>query len=167
MSDIVRILVARDQPVPKETWRNFWDRLHGGGLQPGEAVAVLASLSTRMPDGPALDLLLSSLEERRPSRASIPGQAVNIVGTGGGPRTFNISTAAAVVAATMGVRIVKTGSRAYSSSCGSIDLLQRLGIPLTASWEETEVMLDRFGIACPGYFVYPPELALLAKSIIP
>jgi anthranilate phosphoribosyltransferase len=67
----------------------------------------------------------------------------------------------------MGVRVIKTGSRAYSSRCGSIDLLQRLDLPLTGSHDETESMLERFGIACAGYYVYPPELTLLAKSILP
>lgn len=169
MLDIVGTLVARDHPVPVETWRDFWDRLHDAKLRPGEAVAVLSSLSTRMPEDGTLGALLSSLRERRtpaqPTAAS--AGAVNIVGTGGGPRTFNISTTSAFVAASLGVKVIKTGSRAYSSRCGSMDLLQWLNMPLTASHEQTEEMLDRFGIACAGYFVYPPELVLLAKTIMP
>ena len=94
-------------------------------------------------------------------------RAVNIVGTGGGPATFNISTAAAFVAAAMGIRVVKTGSRAHSSSCGSIDLLQYLRIPLAGSHDEAEAMLERFGIAFAGYYVYPRELTLLARAILP
>ena len=92
---------------------------------------------------------------------------MNIVGTGGGPRTANISTAAAFVAAAMGVRVVKTGSRASSGGVGSIDLLDRLGIGLTRSYEETGDQLDRFGIAFAGYFVYPTELTRLARTVLP
>lgn len=92
---------------------------------------------------------------------------MNIVGTGGGPPTFNISTASAFVAAAMGVPVVKTGSRAYTSRCGSIDLLHRLGIPLTSSAAMTADMLDRFGVAFAGQYVYPPELVLLARIVLP
>jgi anthranilate phosphoribosyltransferase len=92
---------------------------------------------------------------------------VNIVGTGGGPSTFNLSTASAFVAGAMGARVIKTGSRAYASRTGSVDLLDRLGIHQTSSYEETEEALDQFGIACAGPFVYPKELLLLARSILP
>lgn len=167
MHDVLAGLVNRDHPVDEAMWRSFWDRLRNGQLRRGEAVALLASLSTRPPDDATLLALLTSLHEQRPqSTARFPG-AVNIVGTGGGPKTFNISTAAAFVAAALGVRVLKTGSRAYSSRYGSMDLLRHLSIPLANSYEQVGEMLDRFGIACAGYFVYPAELALLAKSILP
>jgi anthranilate phosphoribosyltransferase len=92
---------------------------------------------------------------------------VNIVGTGGGPSTFNLSTASAFVAAAMGARVIKTGSRAYASRTGSVDLLDRLGVKQTSSYEQTEEMLDALGIACAGPFVYPRELRLLARQILP
>ena len=149
------------------TWRSFWDQLRDGGLARGESVAVLASMASRLPDADSLQSLLESLAERRPATTVELDESVNIVGTGGGPKTFNISTAAAFVAAAMGVRVVKTGSRGYTSGCGSVDLLEKLGIGLTSSYEQTLHTLDRFGIAFAGYFVYPGELALLAKSIFP
>ncbi|MGP4001272.1 anthranilate phosphoribosyltransferase [Streptomyces sp. 8N706] len=167
MHDAVAALIEQDRPVDLPVWRSFWDRLHEGALRRGETVALLASLSTRMPDHATLTGLLDSLAERRPAVPSDFDATVNIVGTGGGPRTFNISTAAALVAAAMGVRVVKTGSRAYTGSLGSVDLLERLGIPLTSSYEDTHASLERFGIALAGYFVYPPELALLTRSVLP
>jgi anthranilate phosphoribosyltransferase len=92
---------------------------------------------------------------------------VNVVGTGGGPSTFNISTAAAFTAAAMGVPVVKTGSRAYTSRFGSVDLLDRLGIRLTSSLAQTTATLEQFGLAFAGPFVYPGELGLLARRIAP
>lgn len=167
MHDVLAALVSREHSVDQGMWRSFWDRLRSGRLRRGEAVALLASLSTRPPDDVTLRALLASLREQTPQPSRwFPG-AVNIVGTGGGPKTFNISTASAFVAAALGVRVVKTGSRAYSSRYGSMDLLQYLGIPLASSYEQVDEMLERFGIAFPGYFVYPTELRLLAKSILP
>jgi anthranilate phosphoribosyltransferase len=153
--------------IELETWRSLWDQLGAGDLERGESVALLASLATRLPDHDSLRNLLTSLNERRePVTGDWPG-SVNIVGTGGGPRTFNISTASAFVAAALGVRVVKTGSRAYTSSVGSIDLLERLGVGLTRSYKHTEDTLAKYGIAFTGPFVYPAELVRLARAIMP
>jgi anthranilate phosphoribosyltransferase len=165
--DAVVALLDRSRSVDTPTWRSFWDQLRDGGLGRGDTVALLASLATQLPDHDTLRGLLASLDERRPAVTERYAGAVNIVGTGGGPATFNVSTAAAFVAAAAGVQAVKTGSRAHASSCGSIDLLERLGVPLTKSYGETGESLDRFGVAFAGYFVYPTELTLLAKSIVP
>jgi alkylation response protein AidB-like acyl-CoA dehydrogenase len=64
MTDVIGALVARDRmPVSEPAWDRFWDRLHGGNLVSGEAAAVLASLSTAIPDCPTLCALVASLRE--------------------------------------------------------------------------------------------------------
>ena len=166
-SQVLEALVTQRYPIPVAVWDDFWDRLESKTLQPGEALAVVTSLTSRLPDGESVSELLSSLRARNPQPAPPAKPTVNIVGTGGGPSTFNLSTASAFVAAAMGARVIKTGSRAYASRTGSVDLLDRLGIRLTSSYEQSEEMLERFGIACAGPFVYPKELALLARSILP
>lgn len=160
-------LAKHEYPIEEQTWGEFWDRLDAKELEPGEALAVTSSLTTLTPEQGSVSAMLSSLMARNegPPKPSEP--TVNIVGTGGGPSTFNLSTASAIVAAALGARVIKTGSRAYASRTGSIDMLNRLGIPLTGSYNETEEMLGEFGIACCGPFVYPKQLPRLARQILP
>jgi anthranilate phosphoribosyltransferase len=164
---VLAALADRGSPVPEEAWGDFWDRLSEKELHDGEALAVLVSLTTLTPDGTSIAALLRSLRERNPQPDPPPAPTVNIVGTGGGPSTFNLSTASAFLGAALGARVIKTGSRAYKSRTGSVDLLDRLGVRMTSSYEQTEESLATVGIACAGPFVYPKELRLLARTILP
>ncbi|MGH3756302.1 hypothetical protein [Actinophytocola sp.] len=158
---------VRGEPVDTASWHRFWDALADRKVDSAEAAALFAALSARLPGPQTADGFVTSLTQRRTKRPARLASAVNIVGTGGGPATVNVSTAAAVVAAAMGVRVLKTGSRAGSGSVGSIDMLERLGIPLARSAEEADELLDRFGITFAGQFVYPAELARLARTVLP
>ncbi|MEU3573195.1 hypothetical protein AB0E96_32930 [Kitasatospora sp. NPDC036755] len=160
------------RPVALEAWRSWWDQLEHRTLGPADsdraqAAALLAALTTRLPDPDTLTALVTTLTERAPHPGPAHPHSVNIVGTGGGPATFNLSTAAALTAAAMGIPVVKTGSRAYTSAAGSVDLLERLGITLTSSHTATADHLARHGIAFAGPHVYPPALTRLARTLYP
>jgi len=167
MPELVRRLVAGAEPPTVADWHGFWDALEqGSGPDPREdALGLLDVLARRLPAPTAVGALVEALDERRAHPP--PLHAVNVVGTGGGPPTFNMSTAAALVAATLGVPVVKSGSRAYTSRFGSVDMLRLLGVPLTGSHEATAAAVQRFGIAFTGGFVYPAELKVLARRILP
>ncbi len=73
--------------------------------------------------------------------------AVDVVGTGGDrAHTVNISTMAAILVAGAGVRVVKHGNRAASSSCGAADLLEHLGLPLDLGPDEVAQCVAEAGI---------------------
>ena len=81
------------------------------------------------------------------SRIEVAGRTLDIVGTGGDrAHTVNISTMAALVAAASGVRVVKHGNRAASSSSGSADVLEALGINLTLSASDVAAVAEQAGI---------------------
>ncbi len=89
----------------------------------------------------------------------IPGRLADLVGTGGdGARTVNISTMAAIVAAAAGVKMVKHGNRAASSSCGAADVLEELGVVIDLPPALTEQVAEETGIVFLFAALYHPAL---------
>lgn len=81
------------------------------------------------------------------TRLSVRGPVVDLVGTGGDrAHTVNISTMGAIVAAAAGCRVVKHGNRAASSSCGSADLLEDLGVAIDLDSRRTARMAEEVGM---------------------
>ncbi|WGI16804.1 anthranilate phosphoribosyltransferase [Methanonatronarchaeum sp. AMET-Sl] len=85
---------------------------------------------------------------------------IDTCGTGGdGSNTFNISTATAIVTAASDINVVKHGNRSVSSRCGSADVLEELGIPLSLTIEQSETVLNKVGMV----FLYAPEFHTAMK----
>jgi len=96
--------------------------------------------------------LVSSMRDHA-TAIEAPEGAVDTCGTGGdGAGTFNISTAAALVVRGAGATVAKHGNRAASSQCGSADVFEALGVPVTLPAAAVEECLRQAGIA----FLFAP-----------
>ncbi len=91
-----------------------------------------------------------------------PDALVDTCGTGGGKvTTFNISTAAALVAAGAGVRIAKHGNRSFTTRSGSADVLEALGVDIAQSVDAMRRALDSAGIV----FMFAPRMHPAMKHV--
>ena len=96
---------------------------------------------------------------------SIPGRAVDLVGTGGdGAKTVNISTMGTIVAAAAGAKMVKHGNRAASSACGTADVLEALGVVIDLPPAATAALVDEIGA---GFLFAPLYHPALRHVIVP
>lgn len=97
-------------------------------------------------------------------RISAPAGAIDTCGTGGdGAHTFNVSTGAALVAAGMGIPVAKHGNRSVSSSCGSADVLQALGVKVDCPPERVEECLRQANFG----FLFAPLLHASMRHAMP
>lgn len=128
--------------------------LLGAMASRGETAAEVAGLVTAMRE--AATILPLSAEEQ--------ATLVDTCGTGGdGSGSFNISTAAALVAAAAGARVAKHGNKAITSKCGSADVLEALGIPTTLPPEAAAEALRRHGFV----FLLAPSHHPALKAVMP
>lgn len=129
---------------------------------------LLAALSAKPLNLNDITAFVRFIEKETPKRhLSVSNEAVNIVGTGGGLPTFNISTTATFVAAAAGAKIIKSGSYSYNSQCGSLDLLQHLGFNLNQDEQSLQHMLEELNIGFVSPGMYSSVLRRIAVSAIP
>jgi anthranilate phosphoribosyltransferase len=138
------LLSRQDLGTPESTWA--MDQIMSGEASQAQVAGFLMALRAK---GETIDEMrgLADTMLAHASRIDVPGTTLDIVGTGGDrAHTVNISTMAALVAAACGVRVVKHGNRSASSSSGSADVLEALGINLTLSPSDVAAIVERAGI---------------------
>jgi anthranilate phosphoribosyltransferase len=94
----------------------------------------------------------------------VVGAPVDLCGTGGAPfKTFNVSTIASFVVAGAGVPVAKHGNRSFTSSCGSADLLEALGVRIDLEPPAVERVMEEVNIC----FMFAPKFHPAMKHVAP
>ncbi|MDQ6768382.1 MAG: anthranilate phosphoribosyltransferase [Gemmatimonadota bacterium] len=132
------------------------------------AVQVAALLSALRATGESAEIVAGVVRALRNAMVSLsaedPDGLVDTCGTGGGAvATFNISTAAALVAAGAGVRIAKHGNRSFTTRCGSADVLEALGVAIEVPVATMEASLRDAGIV----FMFAPLMHPAMRHVGP
>jgi anthranilate phosphoribosyltransferase len=140
------------------------DHVMSGSVPAGQIAVLLTALHAK---GETVDEIAgAALAMRRhmtPIRTTRTG-LVDTCGTGGiGSELFNISTAAAIVAAAAGVPVAKHGNRSITSKSGSADVLAALGVNVDAPVATVERCLDELGIC----FCFAPRMHPAMKHVAP
>ena len=98
------------------------------------------------------------------SKVNTDENTIDTCGTGGdGQNSLNISTAAAIVLASMGVKVAKHGNKAVSSNCGSADVLEALKVNINLKANEAEESIKKFNFA----FMFAPNYHSAMKHVGP
>jgi anthranilate phosphoribosyltransferase len=126
-----------------------------GGATPAQIGAFLVGLRMKGETADEIAGMARAMRERCASiRADGPDRVVDLCGTGGAVlKTFNVSTLAMFVVAAAGVRVAKHGNRAVTSSCGSADLLEALGVRIDLDPPAVERVLRETGMC----FMFAPR----------
>ena len=146
LTPFLRILLSGRTLTEGESSAAF-DAMMSGRVHHGEMGALLALLATRIPTTDEL-VGAARVMRRNVTRIPVSGSVSGILdtaGTGGAPKTFNVSTAAAIVAAGAGVRVAKHGNRSRTGR-GSAEALQSLGVDVDAGPEVQARCLEEAGI---------------------
>jgi anthranilate phosphoribosyltransferase len=162
-----RLLAGED--LSADDSQHLFERLVLGRLEPGEIGGMLIALRMKgeTPEemiGAAQALLAAATPFERPD-----GLFADCCGTGGdGVGTINVSTAAAFVAASAGLKVAKHGNRSVSSRCGSADVLEALGAKIELDPARARAVLDETGFTflfAPAYHSGMKHAAVVRRQL--
>ena len=150
-SALAQLLDGKD--LTRDESREVMDTIMTGGATPAQIGGFLVALRLK---GETPDEIAGAAEAMRAHVIPVHPERDDLVdtaGTGGdGGRTFNISTAAALVAAAAGAAVAKHGNRSVSSESGSADVLEELGFDLDLPPERIAQSIDELGFG----FMFAP-----------
>ena len=155
--------LARKEDIGYEMAKGAMNEIMSGLATDVQMSAYLTSLSMK---GETIEEITASAEEMRNhcTRLLHDMDVVEIVGTGGdGSNSFNISTTSSIVIAAAGVPVAKHGNRAASSKSGAADVLEALGVNITASPEKSAELLKKIGIC----FLFAQNYHISMKYVAP
>jgi len=149
------VKVVDHEDLNETAMMEVMDEVMEGKATPAQIAAFITGLRIK---GETVDEVTGAARIMRKKATRIDARSSIIVdtcGTGGdGMKTFNISTTSAFVVAAAGIVVAKHGNRAVSSSCGSADVLEALGVNISAPPEIVEECIHQIGIG----FLFAPKL---------
>ena len=160
---LVRLIEQRE--IFYDEMLSLMRKIMGGEVSPTMIAAILVGLRVKKE---TIGEISASAFVMREFATKVPvtqrDHLVDTCGTGGdAAHTFNISTASALVAAAAGARVAKHGGRSVSSTCGSADVLEALGVNLSLTPEQVGRSIDQIGIG----FMFAPNFHGAMKYAAP
>ncbi len=157
--------LSRGERLSEALTHEAFDQVMGGEATPAQVGALLMGLRVQ---GEGADEIAGAVRALRGAMRRVdPGDSRHLVdtcGTGGGSvTTFNISTAAALVAVGAGATVAKHGNRSYTSQCGSADVLEALGIQITSDAAGATSLLQQARMA----FLFAPAFHPAMRHVAP
>lgn len=169
MSELRNILLklSRREDLTREESRQAFMQIMSGQASEAQIGGLLVGLASK---GTTIDELVGAATVMREKVVPVTcdlkaGVILDTCGTGGDVRgTFNISTAAALIAAACGVKVVKHGNRSASSKSGSADVLEKLGVQLETTPAVMSKCLDRANICFAFARSHHPAMKFVAAA---
>lgn len=157
--------LAGGEPLTGDEARGAFELVMAGEASPVQVSALLMALRVK---GETAEEVAGVVRAMRAAMVRLadatPDDLVDTCGTGGGTvQTFNISTAAALLAAGAGLRIAKHGNRSFTSQCGSADVLEALGVKIEVPLAIMERALRDAGIV----FMFAPLMHPAMRHVGP
>ncbi len=162
MSNIIEKL-TKGQDLSFEDSKILFSELMEGKHDEDKIIKVLDALLKK---GETKDELAGGIFilREKANKVNVDENTIDTCGTGGdGQNSLNISTAAAIVLASMGVKVAKHGNKAVSSNCGSADVLEALKININLNPKEAEESIKKFNFA----FMFAPNYHSAMKYVGP
>lgn len=162
--DLLTLLIERTD-LPRDTMLGAMRALMGGEWTPAQIAGFLVALRMK---GETVTEIAAAADVMRELSTKVPlagvDHLVDTCGTGGdGAHTFNISTAAAFVAAACGARVAKHGGRSVSSTSGSADVLEALGVNVNLTPDKVAEAVRTLGVG----FMFAPNHHSAMKHAAP
>src|SRR3954463_2496799 len=163
----ILLKLCRREDLTRDEAREAFTHVMSGDATDAQIGGLLVGLAAK---GTTVDELVGAATVMREKAVTIEcdstaGVIIDTCGTGGDVRgTFNISTAAALIVAAAGVRVVKHGNRSASSKSGSADVLETLGVKLDLGPLELKRCLDAAGICFAFARYHHPAMKFVAGA---
>lgn len=155
--------IKKGQNLTFEESKALFNELMEGKHNEASIIKILESLLKK---GETKDELAGGIYvlREKANKVKADSETIDTCGTGGdGKNSLNISTAAAIVLASMGVKVAKHGNKAVSSNCGSADVLEALKININLKPNEAEENIKKFNFA----FMFAPNYHSAMKHVGP